>query len=701
MSENRTQRAVLPLLMDRGMESGPYGRWDQGCNCGYLLTRSHRAQYGTTKYCSAYLRNEQCTNRNCMFLHEPGEENDSFTRQDLSSLNVVSTQQPAQTIASSSSSARQSAQSSNQPLQSQPPPQQTPRTVAAATQAMVRQPSKDGASSVESGDGSALPSSASWASKGLQPQRSSTASLSASAPSSPNPKTDAVQAESGQNGQENGQNSIGTTEFLSQQPAAQESTALANRNTNSTISARPIARAFDTPLLSNLLKSVSSPNFVFTFSGSMLSSDDLEEIMNYPPLFDSSGGAKRRRIREQDDLERQRQEEEVRNTMSVISAVEEDEPLELGGSLQLGGEPETRTETVNLNRPRALEQQRHAIQPPSQQVSDNHSFDGFDPDNPNNFSTLSLNNSGITHLQRQQLLASSDSQSGQQSALLEQYSPSGLGGLTLNPQLSQASPFQSQHTQLSAAQGHGRQSSRYSFANDTASASAAVKPAANAKLMAQQSAMMPSGASASSENNSLPPLNQPSGHSFFSGGAQGPPPGFKPLATLPVSGGGMYSQGHGLGGAMVGGAKYIADSMAKKDDQMRDSLLNRGGASGAANGQGLDAGKREFMFPSLYHLPSASTPVPASDLLTSLYGHLPGASQDSVPQRQKKKGKKHRHANTSSSGGGGVVDLGDPSILQARMHPGGAGAAHGLFGGQGQGGYNQASTIYGGGFPRW
>ncbi|KAH0263638.1 hypothetical protein KCU71_g20348, partial [Aureobasidium melanogenum] len=35
-----------------------------------------RAQFGTTKYCSAYLRNEQCTNRNCMFLHEPGEEND-------------------------------------------------------------------------------------------------------------------------------------------------------------------------------------------------------------------------------------------------------------------------------------------------------------------------------------------------------------------------------------------------------------------------------------------------------------------------------------------------------------------------------------------------------------------------------------------------------------------------------------------------
>ncbi|KAF2452785.1 RING/Ubox like zinc-binding domain-containing protein, partial [Lineolata rhizophorae] len=46
--------------------------------------RTLRAQYGTTKYCSAFLRNETCNNRNCMFLHEPADENESFTRQDLS-----------------------------------------------------------------------------------------------------------------------------------------------------------------------------------------------------------------------------------------------------------------------------------------------------------------------------------------------------------------------------------------------------------------------------------------------------------------------------------------------------------------------------------------------------------------------------------------------------------------------------------------
>lgn len=45
-----------------------------------------RAAYGTTKYCSSYLRGQACPNPNCMFLHEPGEEADSYTRQDLSTI---------------------------------------------------------------------------------------------------------------------------------------------------------------------------------------------------------------------------------------------------------------------------------------------------------------------------------------------------------------------------------------------------------------------------------------------------------------------------------------------------------------------------------------------------------------------------------------------------------------------------------------
>ncbi|UZO14160.1 uncharacterized protein OCT59_005628 [Rhizophagus irregularis] len=45
-----------------------------------------RASYGTTKYCTYYLRSMVCQNPNCMYLHEPGEEADSYTKEDLASV---------------------------------------------------------------------------------------------------------------------------------------------------------------------------------------------------------------------------------------------------------------------------------------------------------------------------------------------------------------------------------------------------------------------------------------------------------------------------------------------------------------------------------------------------------------------------------------------------------------------------------------
>ncbi|KAI7822721.1 hypothetical protein BC939DRAFT_178025 [Gamsiella multidivaricata] len=42
-----------------------------------------RASYGTTKYCTYYLRGMTCQNPNCMYLHEPGEDADSYTKEDL------------------------------------------------------------------------------------------------------------------------------------------------------------------------------------------------------------------------------------------------------------------------------------------------------------------------------------------------------------------------------------------------------------------------------------------------------------------------------------------------------------------------------------------------------------------------------------------------------------------------------------------
>ncbi|CAG8834353.1 14195_t:CDS:2, partial [Racocetra persica] len=47
-----------------------------------------RASYGTTKYCTYYLRSMVCQNPNCMYLHEPGEEADSYTKEDLASYHL-------------------------------------------------------------------------------------------------------------------------------------------------------------------------------------------------------------------------------------------------------------------------------------------------------------------------------------------------------------------------------------------------------------------------------------------------------------------------------------------------------------------------------------------------------------------------------------------------------------------------------------
>ncbi len=41
-----------------------------------------RATYGTTKYCSYYLRSQPCQNTLCQYLHEPGEEAESYIREE-------------------------------------------------------------------------------------------------------------------------------------------------------------------------------------------------------------------------------------------------------------------------------------------------------------------------------------------------------------------------------------------------------------------------------------------------------------------------------------------------------------------------------------------------------------------------------------------------------------------------------------------
>jgi len=114
-----------------------------------------RASYGTTKYCTYYLRNMVCQNPNCMYLHEPGEEADSYTKEDLASVKYhlkehTSTETHKVQLGRPPSSGTSSVF----------PPQKKPETPH-----RVLGPESDKGSNDEREEASALPPTASWATK--------------------------------------------------------------------------------------------------------------------------------------------------------------------------------------------------------------------------------------------------------------------------------------------------------------------------------------------------------------------------------------------------------------------------------------------------------------------------------------------------------------------------------------------------------
>ncbi|KAL3518296.1 hypothetical protein ACH5RR_020885 [Cinchona calisaya] len=66
-----------------------YLKEDEAVRCiqsvhGFVLEgRSLRACFGTTKYCHAWLRNVSCNNPDCLYLHEIGSQEDSFTKDEI------------------------------------------------------------------------------------------------------------------------------------------------------------------------------------------------------------------------------------------------------------------------------------------------------------------------------------------------------------------------------------------------------------------------------------------------------------------------------------------------------------------------------------------------------------------------------------------------------------------------------------------
>ncbi|KAI0864464.1 hypothetical protein F4860DRAFT_464226 [Xylaria cubensis] len=564
-----------------------------------------KAQLGTTKYCSAWLRHEQCGNRQCMFLHELGDEEDSYSRQDLSSLNSVHTQRPLSNAASSS----------------RPVPRPHPQTAPApaTSQPMIRSSSKEDS---EAGDGPALPASANWARTTQQRSRRGSYATSGAA-SSP-----AISAAL---------------------PAAPESSHEANDVQSVLESNRKVEKQRDeTPAKSDSATAkaptTESDSSDFTYFSKQLASLPRNAFAarpdpgdEYPPFFYLSVAAKRRAMRDEDENRVAQQYDQVDNVIH-----ESDGELE-SGSLALGGEPEDREQARSAL---GYDQRRNA---PIQRGTANDLFgpslSGFGQ------SSTTVGSIGSRTMTPQQQLFMRP-----QNSFTDQMPPG------ISPQQP------SQQTSLFQGQGHTRQQSRFSFANDNSANSINVKSSADPRYMAQQSSMMPSTF-----------RSQPGGQ-LYTTSVSGPPPGLKSTGTPPV-GGGMFGQGHAFGGSAFGSA-----AKGNPNDLLQSLIRSNVG------NQAHD-GKREYMFPQVpsFHsqFPSSasSTPAPAPGALGTLYASQPGAFLDYGP-KQKKKGKKHRHANTSSSGGSGLVDLADPSILQARMHHqqqgNSMGAGQGLFGSQTQ-----------------
>ncbi|KAG7534916.1 RNA recognition motif domain eukaryote [Arabidopsis thaliana x Arabidopsis arenosa] len=66
-----------------------YGKEEEAVRCiqavhGFILDgKPLKACFGTTKYCHAWLRNVACVNPDCLYLHEVGSQDDSFTKDEI------------------------------------------------------------------------------------------------------------------------------------------------------------------------------------------------------------------------------------------------------------------------------------------------------------------------------------------------------------------------------------------------------------------------------------------------------------------------------------------------------------------------------------------------------------------------------------------------------------------------------------------
>ena len=585
--------------------------------------RTLRATYGTTKYCSAYLRNETCPNKNCMFLHEPGEEAESFSRMELSTANSRQNNQQQQHSAYG-----------HQPQPSRPPQREHHPT--APHHEMARTNSHVGSAAGDVDGASALPSTANWAKNPPTPA-SRPASLvhsiannqMPSKVSTPSPKDIPVlplglaQHVLNVRDRENGKkvpdrtkpsmpspttstfsvsNASGKSVGVIGQPVPAPA-AKAATPPDAVAKPKPAAPAIPTALMEQMQRmqrmqrAITNPNFRFVLSESAFTAEEFNLLCKIPPMFDRHGGRRRRELMEK--MKTQTGESSGENVAQKSPAGTTVAPTPMG--LPMRG----RT-------PLQQQQQREMLK------------------DVNGQQLQSLQ--GLSAPQQDTLQQHQQQQQRQQSALRTQTSQSLLQQVSGQQCFGGAFQGQGQVPMGPPHQGggHTRQSSRYTFANDNPlTAGTSVNARSNAAHMAEQIRMMPP-----QQQQQMPHQQQlaqmyggaPGLGGSLLGPVQQPPPGLKNAASPPAS---------GLGGIPMGNMPGL----------------------GQFSGMGLGG----------HHGKSESENLLLRELLAvNGVSRLGGAS--SVSLRDGKR-------NVPSSAGGrpgytdrrGVVDLGDPSILQARV----------------------------------
>ena len=432
----------------------------------------------------------------------------------------------------------------------------------------------------DSGDGSALPNTANWA-KNPQIEQSRRSSQAATR-ATPSPK--ATSAKVAPQRPESR-----TAQAKDPDLAPSKANASAESVQELMVRDAPKSKAQKRSLLpcrlAEAVKTVSAENFTWALDRVLLDPATLEGIAKLPPMIDQNGGAIRLSMKRQQDTERQnQQEEQAAAPGDALGDAPMDEDVVLAsGSLQLGGEPETTDDRKDVSgqsmRGRLGFASNGAPGPGSQgQPFETHKS------LLNDLSSIGLGERSMTPQQQRNLALFKNGRSRQESGP-DQF-PRGPPGNTSQHQSQLSNPFQNQNQQLSALSHHGRQGSRYTFANDSASASTAVKPATNAQLLAQQTAMMPPNQQKPFPN---PSQVQPNLQTSFYSGVQGPPPGLKSSGTPPISGGGMFGQGHGFASAMGGSAGFGFNNVSGKgtgDDFLRDIARGRSGVGGVMGSDG-------------------------------------------------------------------------------------------------------------------